>query len=398
MKKNQIIGGTLAVCTLFSGAAAAEIWYFEPVFDITSQYDDNVRLATSNHEDAFSTHLTADARYGFRTEVSDVRFQTMLKSHLYDGLDDLDYNEALQGVEARYRHNLDLFTLNASLLRDSSRVSELETSGFVRSSIPRLRGFINPGWSRQLNERTSLHLDYSHTDVSYSNTPGTNLIDYRYDSGSIGLSYKLSEKVDLQASLLANRYKAEDIYAKFESYGAQIGLSKRFDETFEASVFVGLTHTDSYFINGGTGLKDEGSEISPLLSVGFKKKFQSTEIEGTLTTSESPGGSGRVVRKNSLTLRLSHKLTERMNFSIRSQYFRNESAGGIDDPNDERRFFSIEPKLSWQASRWWTLSGSYRYRTQEYTQSNNGSADSNAVYLSVHYVWPRPSYSRYMTL
>jgi hypothetical protein len=398
MNRYQIIGGTLAVCTLFSGTALAEKWYFEPVFDITSKYDDNVRLTTSDEEDAFSTHLTADARYGFRTEVSDVRFQTQLKSHLYDGLDDLDYNEALQGVDAKFRRNLDIFSLKASLLRDSSRVSELETSGFVRSSIPRLRSVINPSWSRQVSERTLLRVDYSHTDVSYSNTSGTNLIDYRYDSGSIGLNYKLSEKVDLQTSLLANRYKAEDIYSKFESYGAQIGLSRRFDETFEAAVAVGLTHTDSFFINSGTGLKDEDSDVSPLLSVSFKKKFESTEIDGALTTSESPGGSGRVVRKNSLSLNLSHKLTERMNFSVRGQYFRNESSGGLDNPNDERTYFSIEPKISWRASRWWTVAGSYRYRTQEYTESDNGAADSNAVYLSVHYVWPRPSYSRHMTL
>jgi len=105
-----------------------------------------------------------------------------------------------------------------------------------------------------------------------------------------------------------------------------------------------------------------------------------------------------MLRRNSVKLNLKRKLTERVNFSLNNVYYSNETAGGRTISGDERTYFSIEPKLSWRASRWWTITGSYRYRSQEYTESSDGVADSNAVYLNVRYVWPRPSYSRWMEL
>ena len=52
--------------------------------------------------------------------MSDVKFQTRLATYQYNGLSDLDYNEALFGVDSSLRHDLDTFGINANLLRDSS--------------------------------------------------------------------------------------------------------------------------------------------------------------------------------------------------------------------------------------------------------------------------------------
>jgi len=397
MKTNRIKLVAALLCGLFSSAASAEKWYWEPVFSVRTGYDDNIRLVTSNEESAFNTHLAADARFGFRTEVSDVKFQTALRTHQYAGLDDLDYNEALFGVDASLRRNLDTFELDASVLRDSSRTSELSTSGSVRTSIPRVKVYIGPSWSRQLTEKTQLQLGYAYSDVSYDNKSGTSLTDYRYDTANIGLVHKLSENTDLQTTLLGSYYEADDIYSKSENFGFQVGLSRRFTETLSASVALGLTHTTSFFENSA-GQRDEESDVTPLVSISFNKDWERSSLNGSISTSESPSGEGRMLRRNSVKLNLKRKLTERVNFSLNNVYYSNETAGGRTISGDERTYFSIEPKLSWRASRWWTITGSYRYRSQEYTESSDGVADSNAVYLNVRYVWPRPSYSRWMEL
>jgi len=397
METNRIKLVAALLCGLFSSAASAEKWYWEPVFSVRTGYDDNIRLVTSNEESAFNTHLAADARFGFRTEVSDVKFQTALRTHQYAGLDDLDYNEALFGVDASLRRNLDTFSLDASVLRDSSRTSELSTSGSVRTSIPRIKAYIGPSWSRQLTEKTQLQLGYAYSDVSYDNKSGTSLTDYRYDTANIGLVHKLSENTDLQTTLLGSYYEADDIYSKSENFGFQVGLSRRFTETLSASVALGLTHTTSFFENSA-GQRDEESDVTPLVSISFNKDWERSSLNGSISTSESPSGEGRMLRRNSVKLNLKRKLTERVNFSLNNVYYSNETAGGRTISGDERTYFSIEPKLSWRASRWWTITGSYRYRSQEYTESSDGVADSNAVYLNVRYVWPRPSYSRWMEL
>ena len=105
-----------------------------------------------------------------------------------------------------------------------------------------------------------------------------------------------------------------------------------------------------------------------------------------------------MLSRNSVSLGFNHKFTERLNFALDTVYTRNETAGGVKNSGDTRTYYSIEPKLSWRASRWWTISGSYRYRAQEYTETDGGVADSNAVYLNVEYVWPRPSYAQWMKL
>ncbi len=402
IETNRIKLVAALLCGLFSSVATAEKWYWEPVFSMRTGYDDNIRLDTSNEDSAFNTHLAADARFGFRTEVSDVKFQTALKTHQYAGLDDLDYNEALFGVDASLRRNLDTFGLDASVLRDSTRTSELSSSGSVRTSIPRVKVYIGPSWSRQLTEKTQLQLGYSFSDVSYDNksgsqfSSGTNFSDYRYDTANIGLVHKLSEKTDLQTTLLGSYYKADDIYSKSENFGFQVGLSRRFTETLSASVALGLTHTTSFFEESGQ--RDEESDVTPLVAISFNKDWERSSLNGSISTSESPSSEGRMLRRNTVELKYKRKFTERVNFSLNNVYYSNETAGGRTISSDERTYFSIEPKLSWRASRWWTITGSYRYRSQEYTESSNGVADSNAVYLNVRYVWPRPSYSRWMEL
>ena len=403
METNRIILVAALSCSFFSAAVSAEKWYREPVFNARTGYDDNIRLETDDPESAFNSQLTADARFGFRTEVSDVKFQTRLATYQYNGLSDLDYNEALFGVDSSLRHDLDTFGINANLLRDSSRTSELETTGSVETSIPRIKTYISPNWSRQLSERSLLQLSYAHTDVDYQNksrtatSSGTNLIDYRYDSASIGLIHKLSERTDLQTTLIGSRYKASGVYSKSETIGFQVGLTRRFSETLNASVALGLNHIDTFFINAASE-KDEESDIAPLISISFDKKWERTSLNGSLSSSASPGGDGRMLSRNSVSLGFNHKFTERLNFALDTVYTRNETAGGVKNSGDTRTYYSIEPKLSWRASRWWTISGSYRYRAQEYTETDGGVADSNAVYLNVEYVWPRPSYAQWMKL
>lgn len=403
MAINRFKLAAVLLCSFFPVAASAEKWYWEPVFRARTGYDDNIRLEPSDEESAFNYHLSGDARFGFRTEVSDVKFQTLLATHQYNGLSDLDYNEALFGVDASLRHDLDTFGIDASIHRDSSRTSELSTTGSVDTSIPRIRTYLSPSWSRKLSETSQLQLHYAYTDVNYINksgsatSSGTNLTDYRYQTADIGLIRKLSEKTDLQTFLLGSRYKASGVYSKSESIGFQVGLAHRFSETFSASAALGLNYIDTLFLNSNR-VKDEENDIAPLVSISFDKTWERMSLNGSLTTSSSPGGEGRMLSRNSVALDFKRKLSERLNFALNTSYTRNETAGGVTVSGDTRTYFAIEPRLSWKASRWWTISGSYRYRAQEYTESDSGVAESNAVYIGVEYVWPRPSYARWMEL
>lgn len=97
-----------------------------------------------------------------------------------------------------------------------------------------------------------------------------------------------------------------------------------------------------------------------------------------------------MLNREGVTLGLKHRINERLEFTLDGIYIENKSAGGIVNAADSRTYYLIEPGLSWRISRWWTVTGSYRYRAQENRETNSGLADSNAFYINLQYIWPRP--------
>ncbi|MEJ2530031.1 MAG: hypothetical protein P8Z39_08200, partial [Gammaproteobacteria bacterium] len=79
----------------------------------------------------------------------------------------------------------------------------------------------------------------------------------------------------------------------------------------------------------------------------------------------------RMISKTSLDLSLQRKISARTTFSLSGKMQQNSSGGGRTYISDDRTYYSFEPRLSWRASPWWTISGSYRYQQSEYTSSNS---------------------------
>lgn len=391
--KKKIIPLVVLLCLIVSGNAVAEKWYFEPVASLRLSFDDNVRLSPTNEEEDFSTLLVVDSRFGVRTEVTDIKFQLQLDAQRYQDLDDLDTNDIKLGMQTTHQIELDRFGLDLAYESDDSRNTEVESTGLVQTSSQRVLISIAPNWQRQLSERALVFANYNYSDIEYD---GTGRIDYWTDSASLGFSYALSEKTTLQTSVNASRYEAESISSEYQTYGLRAGFNHNFTETFSSGLTVGLTHTESDFLVGVT--PTSATDNSWQLDASLKKKFQVTDIVASLSVTESPGSQGRLLRNEKLKLSVNRKLSERLAFSVTGTAYRNESAGGIDNTADSRTYYSLEPRLRWKATRWWTVVGSYRYRNQEFTETTNGDAESNALFVTVQYTWPRESLSRWMEL
>jgi hypothetical protein len=382
-----------ASCLLLSTPVFAEIWYFEPVANARLGYDDNVRLTTRNSESAFSGLVNVSAPFGVRSEVSDIKMEARLESRRFEGLSDLDADDLAFSFDANRIFELDRLRLRGALERDSTRVTELETTGAIQSSTPRKRMNINPSWTRQLSERIALELGYDYTDVSYDDAELFGLVDYEYQFASAELTYKLTERNLFLGALLAADFDASDTNTEQTTYGARIGIEREFSETFKGRFLVGFTHTESDFIN------DQNNPVSSddndvLLDVSIEKDYETFRVKGTFGTRVAPTGRGRMLRKDAIGFRLVRDLSDRAAFKFDAQWFKNESAGGIVNDNDDRVYYSLMPTLTWRATRWWTIESSYRYRIQEYTETGDGEAESNAVFLTARYQWPREGLAR----
>jgi hypothetical protein len=382
------------VLLFISSQALAEKWYFEPSVSARLSYNDNVQLSTDSEIETYTSYITADAALGFRTNVSDVSITAKMIDRRFDDHAYLNTNNQFLNLKSSYRSGLNLFGLGAAYERESTRTSEFDFSGYSTTNKIRITKSISPYYDRTLTERTSVRVGGNHTDVTYEDAEFTGLSDYINKSAYASLQYRLSERTSLQAVLSKSLYLSDS--TEFDSTSAQLGVNHMLSETFSINALIGPNYTKSKYSSGAT--EEEYSDVGKLIDIGLRKNFELTSINASLKTSESAGGEGKMSSRTSLNFSLNRKLSARTNFVLSSTLQQNESGGGRTDTSDEREYFTIGPRLSWKASPWWTITGSYRYRKSEYTASDAGPAESNAVYITVRYVWPKESLSRWMEL
>ncbi len=387
---------------LASSPALAEKWYFEPSVRASLGYSDNLQLSTNSEIETFTSSITADAALGFRTNVSDVSITAKMIDRRFDDNAYLNTNNQFFNLKSSYRSGLNLFGLGAAYERESTRTSEFDFTGYSNTNKIRITKAISPYFDRTLTERASIRVGGNYTDVAYEDAEFTGLSDYTNSSAYTSLQYRLSERTTLQAVLSASLYSSTGslLYGsnktEFDTTSLQLGINHMFSETLSLNALIGPNYTESTYTSGTT--EEEFSSVGKLIDIGLRKQFELGSLSASIKTSESAGGAGKMTSKSSLNLSLNRKMSERTTFALSSTFQQNESGGGRTDPGDDRTYFSIEPRINWKASRWWTISGSYHYRQSEYTSSDAGPAESNAVYITVRYVWPKESLSRWMEL
>lgn len=392
------------ICTLLVGASVwphpsgAEQWYDAPTVSLRLGYDDNVRFVEKNEESSFSQKLSAKTGLGYRTELTDVMLKVRADLQYYSQESDLDSDDQYLDLNAKHRSGLNLFGLDGKFIRDTSRTSELETTGRVQQSKRRYSGFLTPTWTRTLNERNSLQLGYTYNKVTYEDSDTTGLLDYYSHAARGSLFHDLDEVTQLSATLTYSHYKVRATNSKANDYGIQVGATRALSETLDASLAVGGRATTSEDRNG-FGNRVNDTNYGFLLNASLEKRFESTTLRGTALRELRPTGSGRLIDSKSVGVDLRHRLSERLTFLLDTVVFRNETNNNsFNQANDEQRtFLSVQPRLRWRLTRWWDIVGSYRYRYQKYDERSD-SADSNSVFVYVTYNWPRESVARWSEL
>ncbi len=353
------------------------------------RYDDNINFTVDNEEDDLVRDLNANAAFGFRTELSDVKFTLHLDDTNYRDNSQKDNSGGLLKLDSAYKLNRSLFRLNGAYEVDSTLTSELETTGFVQTHKRRIKQSVSPSWSYDLTERASTQLGYSYTDVTYEDAELTGLSGYRYDSLFAALSYRLTELSQVSVTTIASAYESDRTDMEYDTRGLRFGFASQLSETMSTSLSVGMDHSSSRTTGAG-GVTQSTSDNGLTLDLSLKKNWEISSLSGTLSMAESPSGDG-MLHTTKLGINYKRRLSPRTIFSFNTSLVENSSGGGLDDDSVDRRYVNFEPRLSWKATRWWTISTSYRYRAQEYTASDAGIARSNAIFFNIAYVWPRES-------
>ena len=138
----------------------------------------------------------------------------------------------------------------------------------------------------------------------------------------------------------------------------------------------------------------ERSDSGYLIDASLSKRFERSNLSALLSRTTQPSGSGNLVETTRASINWDYIFSPRWSFLLNASAATTKTARDQLTTNDERDYYVLRPLMRWRATQWWTIEGSYRYRHQEYQDSEN-SATSNAVFLTISYTWPRESVSRW---
>jgi len=415
MRSFNIPGLSLSLLVGLSLPVLGAEWSVEPTVSLRNGYNDNIRLTTADHDSVWETDLTPAVKFGVAKEnqglfgnadVSIVRFYGGSGDNSSSLLDRENYHLMVNSYQKTERNE---FGADIGITQDSTLDTELDQTGqVIQNRATRLSTVLNPSWTRMINEKTRLALEYQFDRVEYSNEVGqNNLVNYDYNTVSASVVRNLTPRTQGTVSTSFDRYEPET-GLNSDSYAIQAGLTSQHSETLSTSWLAGRrqTNSDTLIATGFCVGADPGASF-PECTGGFPVQTGSDTVEinntgatysanitktlerGSLGASLSrlatPSGDGELLDTTRLTLTGEHRFTETLRSNLTVEYYKRETivnASGQPGSGD-RNFFRIRPSVTWQWQREWLLAGEYQYAESENT--NADTATRNAVYLTLTY-------------
>ena len=380
-------------------AVLAQAWQLEPSVTVEQSYNDNYSLTTESEAKVFTTRIAGGL--GLKRITETIEFEGLVRADFVklsgdtDFLDENDDNQLL-GFKAsrkfeRTRLRLDFLFRRDDLLRSQNVVEDPRDvtvgpdqsvdDGLVPVNVRRYRTDVRPNFEYQLTERSSIGLRYRFNDTTHDDNELTGISDFQRHAILGRYQIKATEKTSVLTLLTGSRFDS-DSGNTTDSVDLQVGLSHDFDETTNVGFTLGGRHTK---FDTPTGENSDNGFVARLRA---RKLGGLTRFSFRLERRLSPSGIGDEVETDEFNFNMTRRLSPLLLFSLRSRGFENESIRTRTSSANLRRFF-VQPKLSWQITRYWYFETSYRYTRQKRFDSPD-SADSNSVFVSINYRLPTP--------
>ena len=243
---------SLILLLILSQTVQATEWSAEPRISLRSGYNDNIRLTTADHDSVWEADVTPAVKFGVSTEnqglfgnadVSIRRFYGGSGANSSSLLDREDYHFKVNSYQRTERNN---FGADIDITQDSTLDTELTQTGqVIENRATRLSTVLNPSWTRLIDEKTRLQLEYRFNRVEYSDEVGqNNLVNYDYNTVSASLVRNFTARTQGTISTSFDRYKPET-GLNSDSYAVQVGITRQHSETLSTSWLAGRRQTNS---------------------------------------------------------------------------------------------------------------------------------------------------------
>jgi len=376
--------------------AAAE-WSLEPAVLLGYGYDDNPSLSPGPHNAASFIFIAPRIDWSKKTEVSAVDIGLSLDATKYAGHEFKDVDSEKLSLSSffrtteRTRWGLDAELRWDTLFRTiqttagTGNLNDVDTE-LVQQKTRRQWLEAQPSWDYALSEQSSMGLGYRIIDVSFSETVGISLKDYKDQQLSANYRRRISDQDKLNLEVNHSAYRPVQTGIDSDTTELLVGVTHAYSETMSGRFLVGpgkITQTTTTVTEDTSGLA---------LNAAMVQRSELTRFDGVISRNVRPSGIGRSVLSNQLRMYLTRKISPILTVVVRAKVLDNHVIEGSDSSVD-RRLYELVPGLSWQWRPEWAINADYTYQRQKYDAFPD-TAERNVLFIGTTYTWPRQVASR----
>jgi len=362
---------------------AAE-WLAEGQASLTGKFDDNIRLSSTDKQSVFGAIFAPQLSVRGRNQIWDLNFIADASIAQYSEDSALNSQDPRLRLNASYRTMKGLLKVEGEASRASTLVTEETDAGRFNTNTERNLFRLSPSWDYSLSERDTLNFGAGWTEAFYESNA---LADYRSLFASAGWSRQVTQADVMSLSVVGDHYESDStIDLHSNSVTALVGWQHALSERLNVSVAAGPQYftTDVPTFAGGTLHTEERDSFGYRVnaSIGYQLSPQ-TSVGASFAHQIDPSGSGSPLLRNRFEMNARHQFLPRLSASLRA-FFQQDSSPTNESGSDRgRNYFSVEPRVIYQLTPTWDLSGSYRFRTQDTDSADR--AYSNAFFVTVTY-------------
>jgi hypothetical protein len=350
-----------------------------PTLVITGGYDDNILFTrTKSIGDSY-----IKAKPGLDVTVS---------SEQYDiGLD--IYGEVYRYLEAKeldvenYKFNFDGgYNLSshwslrgrAYYLKDTTLDSELDETGRVGIRENRERYLASGQLGYNLDEVSLLRLDYAYTKTNYESEARVNR-----DVQDVALGYErwINNRVDRISITPSYNWALVEQGTEYDYYRLSGGWTHIFSKTLRMRNILGYGYTET------TQGKNTNTNQVWNADLSLTKSAETTSLKIGFRSDIRLDSFGDLFEVDRLYLNFRYNLTERFRMLFYGSYYVSRPIEIFD--RADRAYFVLRPALTYNMTRYHTLSLRYRYQNEyNYEVDVDPQKDRNVIELTLNFSFP----------
>jgi hypothetical protein len=380
-------------------AGAADI-YYQPIVQLSTQYNTNLDLASLPADKRGAEGYYADAAtiVGIATPTTETTLEPRLLYNYYPSASDRNRLEAFLNGNGRYAWQRDRININGTFdhrddvnaeqpgAADTNTVNPgtgntTPTTGVTAVGVTRDYLILDPTYTHLLTPLSGIGLSGEYQRMSYSKEDG-NHIGFDFYQAKLFYSRTVDLRTDFSVGVYGNYYESQFLVAHSNSGGVQANGGYNWTQTLHSNLMVEVQETQFHENRGDAGNTSVTSH--PWASV-FTTTYDAQTSKYTFSLGRTiyPSSAGGLYQTDQVRGQYDKDFTQRLHFTGAIRIFRDRNVSGVVNDN-YRNYGTGNLRVQYMLTQRLFVATAYTYVYQKYRFDLN-SADANVINVSFGY-------------